>query len=235
MQAVPGNLAHSAYASGIRLGLPIALSFFIFGMTFGVAMAGRDIGPFFAGLASTIVFSGSSQFLILNQIGDVTALATIAISVFLLNVRHIVMGATLLAKTPDRPFGLKLAALLFMIDETWAVAMSPEGERDRLKVLVGCGIVAMLGWVSGSVAGSLLSGFIIDPKFFGIDFVYYSVFLFILASFARQGSVLVPWCVAVGLALLVQAVLPGKWYVVAGGIGGALAGGAMAWKHRTSS
>lgn len=220
---------------GVRLGIPIGFSFFVFGLTFGVAAIGQGLTPLSAGLASMFVFSGSSQFLILDSFGHPKVLAAIALSVFLLNIRHIVMGATLLSSTPTAPLWLRVLGLLFMIDETWAVAMSPEAKADRLRVLIGCGIVAMAAWVLGTILGAILSKFIVDPKRFGIDFVYFAVFLFILVSIWRQNRNILPWVVAVLVALLTQSVTSGKWYVVVGGVAGAIAGGLRPWISRAST
>lgn len=215
----------SGFALGFRLGLPICMSFLVFGVAFGIAAADKGLTTVSASIASALVFSGSSQFLLLGSVSRGEALPTISIAMFLLNVRYIIMGATLLASAASMPTWRRILGLIMMIDETWAVGMSPTASGDRLGAVMGCGVVSMLGWVAGTIIGATLGDLIGDPNRWGINFVYYSVFIFILASMWRQDKSLFPWIVAVAVALVVQAAIPGKWYVVIGGVAGALAGG----------
>jgi predicted branched-subunit amino acid permease len=219
-----------AFRLGARLGAPIALSFFAFGLAFGVAAADRGLSPPLSSLTSALVFSGSSQFMILDLIGHAGALWTIVISVFLLNIRYVVMGTALLAAAPGAPRWLRLAGLLLMIDETWAVAMSPAAASDRLRVILGCGLVALIGWTCGTALGAALGRRLDEVGRLGIDFVYFSVFIFILVSMAREKLDLLPWMTAAAVALLAHAALPGKWYVVIGGLAGATVGGCLSWR-----
>jgi predicted branched-subunit amino acid permease len=225
----------NGFALGARLGLPIAISFFMFGLAFGVAAASRGISPLMSGVASGLVFSGSSQFMILDLLGRPGTALTILASVFLLNIRHVVMGATLLTSSSDKPYWLRLCGLLMMIDETWAVAMAPQAAGDRLGVIVGCGVVAMFGWVAGTVFGGLIGGAIGNVEQFGIAFIYFAVFIFILVSMAASKPAFIPWAIAAIVAWGVQLVLPGKWHVIIGGVAGALVGGYLSWNKAQSS
>lgn len=219
---------------GAKLGFPVCVSFLIFGLTFGVAAVEKGVSPANATLASLTVFSGSSQFLILDMLGSPAELAGIAITVFLLNIRHLMMGAALVPHMRGAPYPVQILGTLFMIDETWAIAMSPDAEGSRLHVLVGSGLVAMAGWVAGTAAGAVLGGLIVAPERIGADFVYYAVFLFILASMWNTRTSALPWLVAAGVAVATAQVLPGKWYVVTGGLAGALIGGAQPWTKTSS-
>ena len=214
---------------GARLGIPIAISFFAFGLAFGVAAASRDISPLTSGLVSLLVFSGSTQFLILDLLGRPEAALTIAVSVFLLNIRHVVMGAALLASSPDKPLWQRITGLVMMIDETWAVAMAPQSEGDRLRIILGSGLVAICGWVAGTVSGSAVGQSFYNIEQFGVDFIYFAVFIFILVSMAGRQPTFIPWLVAALVALAAKTVLPGNWYVVVGGLVGATVGGAISW------
>jgi predicted branched-subunit amino acid permease len=93
----------------------------------------------------------------------------------------------------------------------------------------------MCGWIAGTVAGSNIGQTIGNVEKFGIDFIYFAVFIFILVSMATSKPTFIPWSVAAIIALLAHAVLPGKWYVVIGGIAGALVGGLLSWNKAQSS
>ena len=72
------------------------------------------------------------------------------------------------------------------------------------------------------MTGHRLGAVVQNPEAYGLDFVFVAVFTALITTLWRGKSDLAPWLVAAGLALLVQWVLPGKWYIVIGGIGGAL-------------
>jgi predicted branched-subunit amino acid permease len=58
------------------------------------------------------------------------------------------------------------------------------------------------------------------------------VFSALTVSLWRGKGDIVPWSVAVVLALICEKFLPGKWYIVVGGIGGALASALIDYKRR---
>ncbi len=226
-------MRHGDLILGTRLGLPICLSFFVFGIAYGVAAAELGHTPFQVAITSIFVFSGSTQFMLLDMNRQGSGLLSVALAVFFLNIRHVIMGIALLAEERGRGLGLRTASLLLMIDETWAIAMSPTAAgHNRLLVLIGAGAGAMAGWAGGSAAGAALGTIVVAPEAVGMDFVYFSVFLFILTSIFRADKSLVPLVVAVGVAWLTREMVDGVWYVLAGGIVGALAGGILTLRER---
>ncbi|MBL0715785.1 MAG: hypothetical protein JJV98_19025 [Desulfosarcina sp.] len=77
-------------------------------------------------------------------------------------------------------------------------------------------------WCPGTLVGHRLGAFIQNPEALGLDFAFAAVFTALLAGFWRDKTDLLPWCAAAVLALLTAELLPGKWYIICGGIGGAL-------------
>ena len=61
-----------------------------------------------------------------------------------------------------------------------------------------------------------------NPEAYGLDFVFVAVFTALVTTLWRGQQDLTPWLVAAATAILCQQLLPGKWYIVLGGIGGAL-------------
>ena len=61
-----------------------------------------------------------------------------------------------------------------------------------------------------------------DPEMFALDFAFLAVFTALAVSLWRGKSDILPWIGAAIFSILGEHFLPGKWYVVTGGIGGAL-------------
>ncbi len=77
-------------------------------------------------------------------------------------------------------------------------------------------------WCLGTLAGHRLGAFIRSPEAFGLDFAFVAVFTALRVGFWRDRADLMPWFTAATLSLLTHQLLPGKWYIITGGMGGAL-------------
>src|SRR5260370_3396127 len=114
---------------GARLGarriIPLAISAFTVGFVFGVLARQAKLSVVQSLLMSAFVFAGASQFVALT-LWIVTPLPviTIILTTFIVNLRHVLMGASL------RPWFARLApskvytSVFFMVDESWALAIS---------------------------------------------------------------------------------------------------------------
>ena len=61
-----------------------------------------------------------------------------------------------------------------------------------------------------------------NPEVFALDFAFLAVFTALAVSLWRGKADILPWVGAALFSILGDHFLPGKWYVVTGGIGGAL-------------
>ena len=70
------------------------------------------------------------------------------------------------------------------------------------------------------MAGSAMA----DPARFGLDFAFTAVFISLLAAMWKGKADLAPWLAAALVAWTASVVLPGKWYILCGGVAGGLVG-----------
>ena len=81
---------------------------------------------------SLLVFAGAAQFIVMDLWHPVLPVATIVITVFAVNLRHVLMGAALYpwsrSLTPAQRYG----SAFFITDENWALTMRElrQGEDD---------------------------------------------------------------------------------------------------------
>ena len=80
----------------------------------------------------------------------------------------------------------------------------------------------MTVWCAGTLLGHRLGAAVRHPEAFALDFAFVAVFTALTVSLWRGKADLLPWAVAACLAVAVEQLLPGKWYIVIGGVGGAL-------------
>ncbi|MBV7333638.1 AzlC family ABC transporter permease [Chloroflexi bacterium TSY] len=215
--------------TGAKQILPIALSVFSYGTVFGVLARQAGISLVEAIAMSSLVFAGSAQFIVLGFWSTPLPIVTIVITTLIVNLRHLLMGMAL------RPWFVYLKpaqaylSAIFMSDENWALTMREFRAADRASstngaFLLGSGLMLFGAWVSATATGHLVGFALGDPIEWGLDFAFPAVFIALLAGFWRGKLDLLPWGVAVTVAITASIWLPGKWYILLGGIAGSLVG-----------
>ncbi|MDQ0421797.1 4-azaleucine resistance transporter AzlC [Peteryoungia aggregata LMG 23059] len=206
---------------GFRAILPVIIAAVPIGFVFGAVATGKGLSSFEVTLMSALVFAGGSQFVAMDLWTHPASWTALGFAALLVNLRHVLMGASL-----ERSLGLfrpwqKLPTLLIMADENWALAEV----RARTTALtpayyLGLALPFYLGWVASSLAGALFGALIGDITVYGLDFAFPALFIVLLTGFWKgreTGLVLA----ASGLAALtVHALVPGAWYIAAGALAG---------------
>lgn len=86
--------------------------------------------------------------------------------------------------------------------------------------LLGSGLAIWLFWVVATIIGAIAGGVIGRPSQYGLDFVLTAVFIAIAVDLWDGKSSLLPWITAFGIAVLSAQYLPGRWYILLGGVAG---------------
>ena len=205
--------------------LPISLFVAIFGAAFGLAASQMGLSESVIVIMSTLVFAGASQFAALDLWGSHVPLFTLMITVFAINARHLLMGATLYPWLRQLPVGRRYGVMLVASDANWAMSMQAFGNRQPgLGLLLGGGLALWLSWVIGTWLGALFGGTIQDPKSLGLDMVMGCFLLAMVVGGEKNLRLLMIWIVAAGASLLAYRYLPENSHVVVGALAGGIAG-----------
>ncbi len=209
--------------AGFLTCLPIAFGVAGYGIAFGVLADQVGLSAAEAALMSATVVAGASQIVAVELWADPLPIATILLTTFAINLRYSLMGAALEPwfrhLSPRRAYG----SLFVMADENWALTMRDlKTGSGRGAFLLGSGIAVWSFWVVSTVLGALAGGAIGDPETFGIDFILAAVFVALAVELWEGASnSLVPWLVALAVALVSAELLPGQWYILLGGFAAA--------------
>ena len=211
---------------GAKRALPVAISVFAVGVVFGVLARQARMSVLDALLMSGLVYAGASQFVALSLWTAIPfPVITIILTTFIVNMRHMLMGASL------RPWFAKLSpwkvyiTVFFMVDESWALTIDDlsKGGRDA-GFLLGSGFMLYIAWVSSTLIGRTVGAWIQNPAQWGLDFAITAVFTALLVGMWKGKSNILPWIVAAVVAVAAAHWLPGKWYILLGGIAGSIVG-----------
>ncbi|MXV63556.1 branched-chain amino acid ABC transporter permease [Natronorubrum sp. JWXQ-INN-674] len=212
---------------GIRTGfvtcLPVAFGVAGYGVAFGVLANQAGLSVAEAALMSATVLAGASQIIAVELWAEPLPVAAIVFTTFAVNLRYSLMGAALQPwfrrLSPSRIYG----SLFFMADENWALTMRDlKAGSGRGAFLLGSGIAMWVFWVGATVLGVLAGESVGDPTQYGFDFILAAVFVALAAELWEGHSTLVPWVVALGTSVVAADLLPGRWYILLGGLAAAL-------------
>lgn len=198
----------------------------LFGAGFGAAAAVKGLTFLDAFFFQALVLAGASQYVALELWTDpltwTTAFAMAAV-VFTVNLRMMLLGAALRPWMGGLPAWQSYPALALMTDPAWIIAIryNREGGQDWGIYLGACVFLYLL-WIVSVVPGYYLVAVLDDPARYGVDLVMPIFFITMLVPLWRGRMDAAPWGVAILVALAVKALVPGYWFVLAGGLAAAL-------------
>lgn len=201
----------------------MAAAYVPIGLLWGTLAAAKGISALEAVMMSVIVFAGSAQFVAVDMWQDPIPVLLLTFTALIINVRHVLMSASLSRHMDAIPRPLHPLIAYFLVDESWALAERRVLEAPlTLAYYLGITLpLAATWWVSTGI-GAILGRALGDPAALGLDFAFSAMFIAILMGFwkgpSTAGVLAASGAVAAGTHLAVE----GPWYIVAGGIAGAL-------------
>jgi predicted branched-subunit amino acid permease len=227
------ELVRSEVWGGFKQLLPISLFVVIFGVAFGLAAAQTGLDGTSTVLMSALVFAGAAQFAVLDIWGQHVPIVPLIVTVFAINARHLLMGATLYPWLRELPSAKRYGIMLVVSDANWAMSMQAlNNGRPGMGLLLGGGLALWSAWILGSWLGLFFGNAIQDPVSFGLDMVMGCFLLAMVTGGQKNLRMLVIWCVAAGASLLAYMYLPENSHVVAGALAGGLLG--AVWMEKKS-
>lgn len=116
-------------------------------------------------LISTVLYAGSAQFVVTSMLTLASPAAAIVLTVFFLNLRHLLLSAALAPALRHVPAWKNALIGLQLTDETFVVAAG----RGTLAPawMAGLNLAAWTTWAMANLAGAVLSGSIGDTRVLG--------------------------------------------------------------------
>jgi len=191
------------------------------GGVFGAIAVSKGLSPLEACLMSVFVFAGGAQFVAMDLWIHPASWTALGFSALLVNLRHILMSASIAAKMDGFKTWQRWLAKPVLTDESWALAEF-RGMNRRLSpaFFAAAALSIYIVWNLSTLAGALLGAVMGDTSVIGLDFAFTAVFIVLLMGFWKgreTGFVLLASATA---AFVTHKYIPGAWYIAAGALAG---------------
>src|SRR3712207_3127331 len=189
---------------GLKGALPMMLSFVPFGLLLGAQAGQKSLSVVEVPLMTGLNFGGASEFAAVDLWTSPPLILLIVAITFLINSRHLLMGAALAPYLKHLPKRQVLPALFLMCDESWAMGLSDARHRSAAGHQLGFSLPYYLAvaaglyltWIVSTAIGAALGPAIGDVKAYGFDMAFPAVFLVLLRGMWKGVRAARPWLVS---------------------------------------
>lgn len=229
---MPGRYGVTAaveFKSGVRDSLPVLVGLVPFGLACGIMGITVGMTALETVLMSALVFAGASQFVAMTMLGAGAAgWGLIVLTTLLINLRHLLMGASLAPHMNRLPVPVQALLAFGMVDETYALTMDRVLQRGyHPGYQLGCNLSFYIAWIASTLAGVCLGERIADPLGWGLDFAMPAMFLALLMPRLADKTGALVCALAAVVAVAGALYLPGKWYIIIACLAASAAGGLL--------
>jgi 4-azaleucine resistance transporter AzlC len=200
----------------VKAGIPIFIGYFPAAVAFGILSKTTGVTLLETFLFSAVVFAGASQFIALNLLVTGMGPAGIILTTLLVNFRHFLMSAYLSTRIKEKIKKYYLFLAFGVTDEVFSVLSFTKGPLSKEFVFT-LQMSAYSGWVSGTLCGYLLGGFMPPILSQSMGVALYALLLAILMPEIKASSLSLFLAIASGLlnwVLIYLDFLPGGWSII---------------------
>lgn len=112
------------FKRGLKMSIPMLLGIIPFALVLGTQATQKGFSLLEIPLLTGLNFAGGSEFAILEVWTNPPHIFVLMFITFLVNSRHLLMGASLVPYLKHLPNKKVLPALFFMCDESWAMGLA---------------------------------------------------------------------------------------------------------------
>jgi len=157
--------------------LPLIIAAIPFAIVYGALAISQGLSEWLVMGMSVFVFAGASQFVAVTLLASATVFPVILLTVFIVNLRHMLYAASLMPQLSKVSQWLRLPMAFWLTDETYAVVSNrfSRGSKHDTKDVkftafyLGSGISMYSSWLFFSWLGMTLGQQIPDITSWGLD------------------------------------------------------------------
>ncbi|MEI7816921.1 MAG: AzlC family ABC transporter permease [Desulfuromonadales bacterium] len=199
---------------GLSAAWPICLGYFPIGLSLGVLAQKGGLAPWQMAAMSILVFAGGSQFIAVAMLGAGASPVAIVTTVFMVNLRHLLMSSALAVHFPDVSRRFLSLFAYGLTDESFAVNLTRfnQGNWNRYSALT-LNHAANSTWIVSTVTGVYL-GQLVPSGTAGVDYALTGMFICLLIYQLRGPIFTITALIAAVCSVLTYIWMPGNSYVI---------------------
>lgn len=179
----------------LKTSVPVFMGYIPLGIVFGFLFVQAGAQWWLAPISSIMIYGGAVQYMMIPMLAEGLPISAIAFATFVVNLRHVFYGLSLLETVPKKGASKWLLSFL-LTDETYSL-LTTIPKSIPLKSRLYLAFLNYLWWILGSFIGALL-GLGIKVSLGGFDFVLTSLFAMLLCEQWRQRDSSWPVWIALG-------------------------------------
>lgn len=225
-----GRFDFSSVLTGLVSSLPVAIGYVPVAISFGLVAVHSGLNPWIVVFASTVMFAGASQFMLVSLLTSGAGFLMSLVTVLMMNARHIFYGPPLWRKfSAGATKGFPSIGLAFgLTDEVFATALTRLEnlpEHQQASWYLGLQLGAYIAWVGGTFLGVVMGAFFNQmPDFLksAMEFVLPALFVALLCEFVSRKTLPIVLVAAVTTFMALQLAIPSYLAILIGMFSGAL-------------
>lgn len=203
---------NSGWIDGMVIGagfLPIAMAFGIIAKDFGFSFLESS-------MCSILVFAGASQFAAIGMLASGGAIIDVILLVWLVNMRHFLMGMSLMSIHGQRLKKYKPLLGFGLTDESYTFLSLSKKQVTSGYALV-FQMMTYLAWIAGTMAGYILGQYMPKKLSLSLDIALYGMFASLAVMAVKENSknffiIVIAGLLHYGLSLL--GILDPSWNLI---------------------
>jgi predicted branched-subunit amino acid permease len=187
------------FFAGMKAGMPVCVGYFSVSFGFGAMAIVQGLTIWQAILISASILTIAGQFAGLTVIAAGATILEMLLTQVVINSRYALMSLALGQRLgPNVGTGKRLISAFFNTDEVFALGMA-RGKNLTTSFFVGAGVVAALGWISGTAMGAIAGSLLPESVQIALSVMLYGMFIAIVVPQAKEDK---PILISVLLALV---------------------------------
>ncbi len=215
------------FFKGVKDTFPLVVGAMPFGIIFGTLAASAGLSFYGAMGMSLFVFAGSAQFISIGLIASGTGLAMIIITTLVVNLRHLLYGATMVPFYRSLSHGWKILLSFGLTDETFAVAIQRFLKKDNSPYKhyynLGSMLFMYVNWNICTCIGLVFGRTMPQISGWGLDFAMPATFIGMVIPYLVNRPMWAAFLTA-GAVSLATAAMPHKLGLIVAAVSGVAAG-----------
>ncbi len=207
------------FAQGLRYGLPVMLGYAPVSFAFAVTAVGNGLPWYVVLLISMTNLTSAGQAAGASLLTTGAPLPEIGVTVFVINIRYMLMSLSLSQKLQKMPLGKRLLLANGVTDEIYFLAMQKPGQLSGW-FFTGLATGPYVGWTLGTLFGALAGSVLPAALSSALGIALYAMFIAIVVPPARKSKpVAITVLLAVALSCMFRYVpvlnrIPSGWALI---------------------